>query len=145
MQRGLRSRARLVVPATVSCERDFLVRSYEDRPSGMVSPDGCSAPWVYLRAKKELSLSAVRANMARVSTIGFRRRAFGAEIGIHLVRFVMTTINRVGSADSVAIRVARAAIIHRLLINRDPSTSLPEGCCTGDGDRVPDAAQERSM
>ena len=79
----------------------------------MFSPDGCSAQWVYLRAKKELSLSAVRANMARVSTIGFRRRAFGAEIGIHLVRFVMTTINREESAGSASIQVVSAAIIHR--------------------------------
>ena len=113
VQRSLRSRARLVVPATVSCERDFLVRSYEDRPSGMVSPDGCSAPWVYLRAKKELSLSATRANIARVSTTGFRRRASDAEIGIHPARFVMTTMNTAGSAGSASIRIARAVIIHR--------------------------------
>ena len=113
VQRSLRSGARLVVPATVSCERDFLVRSCEDRPSGMFSPDGCSAPWVYLRAKKELCLSAVRANMARVSTTGFRRRAFGAEIGMHPARFVMTTINREESAGSASIQVVSAAIIHR--------------------------------
>jgi hypothetical protein len=28
------------------CVGKFLVRSYEDRPSGIFSPDGCSAPWV---------------------------------------------------------------------------------------------------
>jgi hypothetical protein len=67
-------------------------------------------------------------------TIGYRRRARGAETGIRAVRFALGTINEAGSVGSVSIRVAHAVRIHRGQMSPDRSTSMPHGCYIGSGE-----------
>jgi hypothetical protein len=61
----------------------------------------------------DLCRYAEGASMGGGRTTGYRRRVRGAEIGVHIVRFVFGIINAAGSAGSASIRAVRAVRIHR--------------------------------
>ena len=113
LQRDLRSRARLLVVEAISHGWDFLVRLCEESAAGDVFFRRLLHTLGLVTRKKEICQSAGSVSTAGLCTTGYHRRALGAEIGIRRVRFVLGTINRVGSAASAGIRVARAVIIHR--------------------------------
>ena len=109
----MRSRARLLVVETISHGWDFLVRLCEESGAGDVFFRRLLRTIGLITTKNEVCQSAASVSTAGLCTTGYHRRALGAEIGIRRVRFVLGTINRVGSAGSVGIQVVRAVIIHR--------------------------------